>query len=49
MQARQQSIDEPSYNNGPQLHGFTSDVSLLQWRTAIDNERLSGERLRAPA
>jgi hypothetical protein len=39
MQARQQSIDELSYGNGPQLYGFTSNVSMPQWKIAIDNDR----------
>jgi hypothetical protein len=39
MQARQQSIDELSYGNGPRLYGFTSNVSMLQRKIAIDNER----------
>ena len=38
-QARQQAIDELSCGNGPPLYGFTSDVSMLQWKMAIDNDR----------
>ena len=38
-QARQQAIDELPYGNGPPLYGFTSDVSMLQWKMAIDNDR----------
>ena len=35
-QARQQAADELPYGNGPPLFGFTSDVSMLQWKMAID-------------
>ena len=38
-QARQQAIDELPYGNGPPLYGLTSDVSMLQWKMAIDNDR----------
>ena len=37
--AHQRAIDELPYGNGPPLYGFTSDVSMLQWRMAIDNDR----------
>lgn len=37
--AHRQAIDELPYGNGPPLYGFSSDVSMLQWTTAIDNER----------
>jgi hypothetical protein len=38
-QAHQQAIDELPYGDGPPLYGFTSDVSMLQWKMAIDNDR----------
>ena len=38
-QARQQAIDELPYGDGPPLYGFTSNVSMLQWKMAIDNDR----------
>lgn len=38
-EARQQAVDELPYGNGPPLNGFTSDVSMLQWKMAIDNDR----------
>jgi len=38
-QAHQQAIGELPYGNGPPLYGFTSDVSMLQWKMAIDNDR----------
>jgi len=37
--ARQEAVNELPYGNGPPLYGFTSDVSMLQWEMAIDNER----------
>jgi len=37
--SRQQAVDELPYGNGPPLYGFTSDVSMLQWKMAIDNDR----------
>lgn len=39
MHAHQQAIDELPYGNGPPLYGFTSDVSMLEWKMAIDNDR----------
>lgn len=38
-QAHQQAIDELPYGDGPPLYGFTSDVSMLQWKMAIDDDR----------
>lgn len=38
-QARQQAIDELRDGNGPPLYGYTSVVSMLQWKMAIDNDR----------
>ncbi len=43
-QARQRAIDELPYGDGPPLYGFTSDVSMLQWKMAIDNDRSYLER-----
>jgi hypothetical protein len=37
--ASQEATDQLPYGNGPPLYGFTSNVSMLQWRMAIDNER----------
>jgi hypothetical protein len=37
--ARQQAIDQLPYGDGPPLYGFTSNVSMLQWTMAIDNDR----------
>ncbi|SEN94076.1 hypothetical protein SAMN02990966_00612 [Rhodospirillales bacterium URHD0017] len=47
--ARQQAIDALPYGNGPPLYGFTSEVSMLQWTMAIDNERsyLAGDLTKA--
>lgn len=38
-EAHQQAIDQLPYGNGPPLYGFSSEVSMLQWTMAIDNER----------
>lgn len=38
-QARQQAIDALPYGDGPPLYGFTSNVSMLQWKMAIDDDR----------
>lgn len=33
------SRQELPNGNGPPLYGFSSDVSMLQWMMAIDNDR----------
>jgi hypothetical protein len=38
-QGRQQAADALPYGSGPPLYGFTSEISMLQWTMAIDNER----------
>jgi hypothetical protein len=38
-QGRQQAVDALPYGSGPPLYGLTSDISMLQWTMAIDNER----------
>jgi hypothetical protein len=38
-QAHHQAIEQLPYGNGPPLSGFSSEVSMLQWTMAIDNER----------
>jgi hypothetical protein len=37
--AHKQAIAELPYGDGPPLYGLSSNVSMLQWRTAIDNQR----------
>ena len=37
--AREEAIRQLPYGNGPPLYGLRSDVSMLQWTNAIDNER----------
>ena len=41
--ARQEAAERLPYGNGPPLYGLSSDVSMLQWTMAIDNERSSLE------
>jgi hypothetical protein len=38
-EAHQQAVEQLPYRNGPPLYGFSSEVSMLQWTMAIDNER----------
>ena len=38
-EAHQQAGEQLPYGNGPPLYGFSSEVSMLQWTMAIDNER----------
>jgi hypothetical protein len=37
--AHKQAIEELPYGEGPPLYGLSSDVSMLQWKMAIDNQR----------
>jgi hypothetical protein len=43
-EAREEAARELPYGDGPPLYGFHSDVSMLQWKQAIDNERYYVER-----
>jgi hypothetical protein len=38
-EGHQQAIEQLPYGNGPPLYGFSSEVSMLHWKMAIDNER----------
>ena len=38
-EARQEAIRQLPYGNGPPLYGLSSEMSMLQWTMAIDNER----------
>ena len=37
--AHKQAIEELPYGDGPPLYGLSSDISMLQWKMAIDNKR----------
>jgi hypothetical protein len=37
--AQKQAADLLPYGDGPPLYGLSSDISMLQWKMAIDNER----------
>src|SRR5262245_2651129 len=37
--AHEQAVAQLPYGNGPPLYGLSSNVSMLQWTMAIDNER----------
>jgi hypothetical protein len=37
--AHKRAADLLPYGDGPPLYGLTSDVSMLQWKMAIDNQR----------
>ena len=37
--AHEEAIHQLPYGNGPPLYGLNSDMSMLQWTMAIDNER----------
>ena len=43
-EAKQEAARQLPYGNGPPLYGLTSNVSMLQWTQAIDNERYNIER-----
>ena len=38
-EAHQEAIRQLPYGNGPPLYGLSSEMSMLQWTMAIDNER----------
>ena len=37
--ANRQAIAMLPYGDGPPLYGLSSDISMLQWKMAIDNQR----------